>query len=567
MDKYSETVNILKSYYEFSDVHNEENKSVSFLYMGRKFLIFPNCETDTSYPTIYVEEDNDYTIPHIMPSNRDNGLRFVCIRQGPYINFLSSFEEKIHDACSRLITLMNLSKEERNKEFQNEFVFYWNLICESPERLDIFIGDKDNEFGVMNGYYKQFNGKIYKERLVKNGVKLNDLEKCSEEYIKWQHNPKVAAVYIPLITVDGLMPPTKDSIWTYRTIDRILIEQHEIYLSQETYHKLCHTEEKGNLLIVALGIPIRGVRECCTFTIQRCINTKEIIQDWIKPYSKIEPIRSARSDYYYLSKTIGNDVGLCNKNILVVGAGSLGSYICKELVKVGFKHLSVYDQDTLENANSFRWDSVLEDYSGSSFNRYKVDIIKKDLEWIHPEIIVDAFHENITEDKLGKISNCFDIVIFTVGNSDFQYLANRKLKKIGYQGWALYVWLEPGGNYSHILCINNTFIGCYQCLFTDNEGKLTSNKYNLERRKYDSELVMTNACGGTRAAYGNAVLLRTTAALIGQLQKILSGNQYENTLIDITPSQIYDHGDDFVNKQCKCCGNIENGSTEKIPTA
>ena len=37
-------------------------------------------------------------------------------------------------------------------------------------------------------------------------------------------------------------------------------------------------------------------------------------------------------DYSFLCEQIGNDIGLLNKRILLIGAGSLGSYVAFELV-------------------------------------------------------------------------------------------------------------------------------------------------------------------------------------------------------------------------------------------
>lgn len=561
MDDLQRAISILRTYSEFTNIRSEDDTTVSFLYMDRRFHLYPVLENETEYPVICVEGDDSFGIPHIMPTSTKDGFRYVCLRQGEYINFLSSFEEKIRDVCGRLISLMTLSDSEKEEEFHREFVFYWNAACKSSSALEIYIGDKDGEFGSMNAYSRQSDGRSYGERLVKSGVRLNDREKDSETSIPWMHHSEIAAVYIPLMSINGLMPPTKDATWTQSTLNRIMVEQHEIFLSPETYEKISNTKAKGDALFVTLGIPVGSKRECCSFIIHNRRNTKVTILDWLRKRTAIELIMSIRSDYSYLCKVIGNDISI-NKNFLVVGAGSLGSYVCKELVKAGVRHLSVYDEDKLDIENSFRWDCRLRNPLGSFFGYYKVDILKKDLELIHPEIIIDAYHEKLTAEELGRICTQFDILIFTVGSSDFQYLANRELKETGYKGWAVYVWLEPGGNYSHILSVNYAFPGCYQCLFTDTDGKLSENRYNLEHADNGVELIMTNACGGTRAAYGNAVLLRTSAAFLGQLKGLLSGHRQENSLVDITPSEIVNHGSAFRNKLCKCCGDSDGITTD-----
>ena len=119
MDDLQRAISILRTYSEFTNIRSEDDTTVSFLYMDRRFRLYPVLENETEYPVICVEGDDSFGIPHIMPTSTKNGFRYVCLRQGEYINFLSSFEEKIRDVCDRLISLMTLSDSEKEEEFQD----------------------------------------------------------------------------------------------------------------------------------------------------------------------------------------------------------------------------------------------------------------------------------------------------------------------------------------------------------------------------------------------------------------------------------------------------------------
>ena len=119
----------------------------------------------------------------------------------------------------------------------------------------------------------------------------------------------------------------------------------------------------------------------------------------------------------------------------------------------------------------------------------------------------------------------------------------------------LYAWLEAGGKYSHILAVDYGKRGCYECLFTDNEGQLVNNRALLNTNDIQDNLIIRNGCGGTRAAYGTTVLLRTTAALLDTIHKVLDGSITENTLINITPNNIHVSSGLIPMERCSCCGN------------
>ena len=67
--------------------------------------------------------------------------------------------------------------------------------------------------------------------------------------------------------------------------------------------------------------------------------------------------------------------------------------------------------------------------------------------------------------------------------------------------------------------------------------------------------IIRNGCGGTRAAYGTAILLRTTAALLDLLKDYGERKIMANILIDITPERITVSDIKFPMEACNCCGN------------
>ena len=57
--------------------------------------------------------------------------------------------------------------------------------------------------------------------------------------------------------------------------------------------------------------------------------------------------------------------------------------------------------------------------------------------------------------------------------------------------------------------------GCFECLYTAESGELTNNRSQKNDETDMESSIIRNGCGGTRAAYGTATILRTTGCIDG----------------------------------------------------
>lgn len=86
------------------------------------------------------------------------------------------------------------------------------------------------------------------------------------------------------------------------------------------------------------------------------------------------------------------------------------------------------------------------------------------------------------------------------------------------------------------------------------------NIININKANYNSEedldnYKIRNGCGGTRVAYGNAVLLRTTAVLLEVVRDLFENPEAPNRLVDITQTSVQDKRNSFIERKCRCCGD------------
>ena len=554
-NSYISAKEILSSYDEVT-VLSEINKDIIlFSIQGKEFIFFAPAETDAaSRGDFCLINDDGFDFPHIMLTEKAlpdiEGLpsgkyRWICLYEHESIvNSIVSYEDKIIDAIDRLLELLSMNKLEREREFQKEFMFYWNCKSVGNVTANIYL-HQEELFSKMDVYFGKSS-----IRFVEEGACLSDIDSREKGERIWIHHVENDAFYIPITDTRDILPPHNGFEWQAQEIQNILYPRQTEHISESTFQFISTIVPKTQNIILVFGMKVNGVTVVFAVRV-KCKNNQgnsllgKILEDVIT----VEPLYTVRKDYLFLNELIGNDIGLKNKKILIVGAGSLGSYVTFELVKNGVSQLVIYDGDKLEDANVLRWA-----YAGIGNTHNKATTVALLLRRLHPEINVEAHDKNIGIEELVQEASQTDFIIFTIGSSDEQLKMNRALKNANCQAVVIYVWLEAGGQDSHILVVDYNKKGCYECLYTDINGEPVNNRTTASIVPIDT-VIVSNGCGGTRASYGTAVILRTVAALLTTIRKIQTKEILSNTLIDITEDTVSYSELNFPMEACGCCGN------------
>ena len=552
MDEKEIVKQILDSYDEIT-VINEEDDIVFFKLIEKEYgFLYSLKESSAERPLILVKNEKSYMYPHIlsfeipMDKEKMDKYRYICLHENDNtIKYLQSYEEKIIDAIERLIELLSLSNLEIEHEFQKEFLYYWNDLSENKSSVMLYIG-KNRMFKRMNAYYN--NSKV---RFIANEINLTDKDEKKDGKKLWNHNPELPVFYIPITDNRRILPPTRDNLWNKKNILMIVNGRDYSRISDECYEKISQEKVKTKMIGLVFEMLFEGnsINFCAIITFKNATNNT-LLNKLKNDINKVRVIKSKRVDYYYLCRQIGNDTLINDKKVIVIGAGSLGSYVAKELVKSGICNLTIYDSDVVEDENILR--HTVENFW---VNTSKVIALKYDLEQIHPEIHVKAVPKDINDEELKEEMQKNDLIIFTVGSSDVQLVSNNVLRENAYEKPVIYTWLEAGGVISHILTVDYLQKGCYECLFTDDNGSLINNKANKLNDEQVEHNTIRNGCGGTRVAYGTGILLRTASVLLDTVKRLFNGEIHENTLIDIEPTAVLERGNIFYERKCHCCGD------------
>ena len=547
---------VLETYNEISIDKEITEEIIIFTLYRRQFLIFPpSKDNPASTALLFLCNDDGADFPHIMLNNEtllDSPLipkgkyRWVCLyEQESLVNSIVSYEDKISDSIERLIELLSMNEIEKEREFQKEFMLYWNANSVEKKPYSVYLTQED-EFAEMDVYFGESN-----VRIIEKGLYLSDINDRDNDKRKWVRHVENDVFFIPISDNRGIYPPRGGNNWASQEIKNIVFSQQVEHISDSVFKQINCTIPKTQNIILVFGM--KSEWSNVTFAVKiKCKNNvrhsllKKILYDIVA----INPLTTERKDYLYFNEQLGNDIGLLKKKVLVVGAGSLGSYVAFELVKNGAAHLKLYDREMLEDDNILRWA-----YGGVGVGSNKAKIISTLLGLLHPEIEVIAEPKNIDERSLIEETSCSDLIIFTIGNSDEQLKFNRILKASQCAIPVIYTWLEAGGKYSHILYVNYQKKGCFECLYTNENGDLINNRARMNSDDIMDTAIIRNGCEGTRAAYGTTSLLRTTAALLDIIQKVQMNELTESVLVDVSPESVCISCTTFPMEACKCCGN------------
>lgn len=324
------------------------------------------------------------------------------------------------------------------------------------------------------------------------------------------------AFYIPLINIEGILPPTTNHHWTSKDILNILENGQVNKIAPKVYEKIKNYTIRKMKIDLYFSLPKTDQKILfgCRVNFKNA-GAAKLTEKLIDNVLSVEPFTLFRNDFLYLNKSIGNEV--IEHKVGIVGVGSLGAYVASELLNAGVKNLSLFDSDYFSSENLFRH------RLDSGFIGYKkTEALKFTLEQKHPEISINYVSEMISEKNLQNYIVEFHIeyLVFCIGSTDQQHDISKMLSKLNLNIVVMYVWLDQNAIDSYTLVSYDNSKICYTC------GKKYVEKLLSPEEVLDQDNRWLNdGCGGTRMKYGNRTLLSATNGVLFALEKALGDSE------------------------------------------
>lgn len=168
-------------------------------------------------------------------------------------------------------------------------------------------------------------------------------------------------------------------------------------------------------------------------------------------------IEQIETGLFARSKGLLSDT-LRNCNVLINGAGSVGSYIAEQLVRSGVGSVTLIDPDTVEYANLSRTNFVAADVGS-----LKIDALARRLLSISPSLETTGVPHNLhhlSGEQFEELFTKADLVICAVDDRRAQLLINHWAYH--YKKPAVYIGIFAGAKSGEV-CWVNPPLPCYQC--------------------------------------------------------------------------------------------------------
>ena len=451
-------------------------------------------------------------------------------------------------------SLLSLSPRRKEAEYLKEFEFYWNAACKTTGSTDnqaeVYLPERETA-ALLNCWYTKDNGKgkyvLFPENVTFNSCNI-------------PKGSKSTAVYIPIDFPNGIIPPQGNIPWNAHDLLDIVCSQAKDRISTESHAFLRDLQIDNYQKVVifsfsqpdSVAITVVGV---LSFNNNSKKNLISKIQEDFKSFT---PIKSSRMDMKFLHERVGQH-HFAFPSVLLIGCGSVGSYILPELINLGAMNIGISDPDEFASGNALRH------YLGPRSHGYhKTASMKFFVEYENPLVSIEVIPNilDMNDSVLAETLSKYQVVIVAVGGTDLQRRFNYHFSKISPTSWFLYNWLEAAGKGSHVLAMRYSHKGCFNCFFFDNGEPISRNKVSYTD---GTERVIGNGCGGSFSPYGNNVLVRNTSLVLSVLQGILHGSIVQNTVASIrndfsslessiTMAPIINAN--FAEERCDICGHI-----------
>jgi len=395
------------------------------------------------------------------------------------------------------------------KEFQDEYKTYW----------DFFLGGKKPENWFVIEDLKKLRNPLYSIS-TDRGIYLSSDVEALDKWTKNINTPISAirnnAILIQLSEI--ISPPYPRTVKDL--INILSREQNCLALTRALKYALFKDESLIVLLCNNSALFALKFKHPNPGSINKKKFKKPIRKLIDAPLSPHSINRADKAWVFGRDKNKDLDT-LGTKTAVIIGCGSVGSLIAKDLVQSGIGKLILVDYGTLE------WSNISRHELGSFYvGKPKALALKFDLDTRFPHISIEAIW-GTWEKAINQTPDIFknvDIIISATANFNSEAKLNLLKRQGNFSAPILYAWTTPHSISGHIISIVNDK-SCFECWVS------AENKLNIEPVIPPLEGFQHRepSCGGLFSPYGIVELSYITSLAAQTAIDILLGRVKENT--------------------------------------
>lgn len=393
------------------------------------------------FPKIYILEScisNIKGIPHI---NRDNS---ICLFDDETnIPDFRTPNDLVVTSITKAFSIVSDGLNGKNfSDFDDECLAYWKTSKSLEESI----------------YYSAFHNDD-SPKMLYCLLKNNDFYFCqNNDYKKYLSNLNIANEYC----IDKkciYIPITSDSypkIITYRDA----VEYIKAYSKYYKFYKRFIETSKYKTNIIILGLEMNGSYALCGFYqksfkdingFRKGKSPIELAVKGVYGNTAIERFSVHNISQDRLFSRGGIENYFFDKEVAIIGCGSLGSHLAEGFASVGVSKYKLFDNQILTEENIGRH------YCG--FNQVckrKTEALEQELINHNPNIIVKTFSDNIHSylNKSVDVFNNCNYIFITIGRAPIEYRFVQYFNNHNINVPIIMLWVEPYALCGHALILN-----------------------------------------------------------------------------------------------------------------
>lgn len=478
----------------------------SFEVVGYKCDLTITEEFPYDFPHVYLYGDE--IIPHV-----DNKRQF-CIFAHEAIYDVTNTKGMIRELLNKTEENLSLSDCEKEDEFMREFFSYVNV--DENISVELFSEQKFDKVSVLSATEYQVDNKIF--------LSLFD-EKLRDRF----SNKKQ-----PKTNINCIVFPTKKSVKPY-DMPKKNKELLDFISSKQITKNVFSNINKDTIFIfsyiyndkrVLWGAMPGSKRDETKLAKTRNTNNKfDRIKNFLSNNGSIRIFLPIRNDEEFLFSRLSNDdiSSLQEKEICIIGLGSVGGMVAKQLVQSGIKKITLIDYDVLSCENLSR--HIL---GQDSINYHLMSLTKKDIRYKSDEIEKNLRNTNIYSNiitKKGKWErfrgdvnfNKMDLILSFTGD----VMSDIKLRK-EISAPILYGFVMPDAIEGHAI-LTKSEVEMSE-IYNDTSDNVVKDAIFDYKDAYQTDLT----CGGSFTTYGTVQLSQINSMITEFALSYLNGEKINN---------------------------------------
>jgi hypothetical protein len=447
----------------------EKNKIVTrHCHNGMEFSIVGIYPEKSRYlPIFYLRERRKYgSLAHVgwktKPSDNDDGMICDGVDINQHIDYENPnivYTKALKNAVK--IVIDDLTDSENNKqEIINEFTAHWrHAISDSNHKVISFIepGEMIEEIEI---YIPISSSRLSFPFLIKEQTGLINEEYLNKLIVKSQAKGK--AIYIPVNF--PLLPPNPTTIlmdWWRDLIQRLP------WKVQKQLKDIARRNSSVDFWVLGTVELNKGTHGwfCLLF---------HNVSKQVPPLTNDFDIGTWKTNAYdvkihskeYVLPRGGSTLYKKENTLAIVGCGSVGAEVARQLASSGINNLQLIDYDKLTIENMYRHFLGPEHIGGKKSTELALDLKSR-----YPYTNATVLPQENLESCLDKnfLSETDGIIVATGSPTEERYF-NEELFNSVYRPWVIYCWVEGHGVGGHAIYVHGSGRGCLNCLYRDGDG-------------------------------------------------------------------------------------------------